>query len=210
MENKNAQLIERGFGRSLGFGSAPAILVIDMMNAFTDPNLPLGMNQDKEIGAINKLLNLAHKQSLPSYFTVVSYDDENLADAGLWYHKQKGLDTLRAGTTEVEIDSRIERYGPVIVKKYASAFFGTDLVSRLNSMHRDTLIIAGCTTSGCVRATAVDAIQLGLRPIVVEEAVADRLTQAHKQSLIDLQLKYADVKTLDETIDYLGSLGGLR
>ena len=93
------------------------------------------------------------------------------------------------------------------MKKYASCFYGTDLVARLNSRRIDTLIITGCTTSGCVRATAVDAVQNGFRPMVVREAVGDRSAAAHEQSLFDLNAKYADVVSLDETLQYLKTVG---
>ena len=90
----------------------------------------------------------------------------------------------------------------IVTRRY-SCFFGTDLVSRLNSRSIDTLVIAGCTTSGCVRATAVDAVQNGFRPMVVKEAVGDRSAAAHEQSLFDLDAKYADVVRLAQTLDYL-------
>lgn len=198
----------RGFGREIGYGKNPAVLVIDMMRAFTDKKLALGTNLNEIIPPINTLLESAHENNVPVYFTVIEYIDPTLSDAGIWYRKMKGLDTLRAGTPAVEIDPQLELNPDdyIILKKYASAFFGTDLVSRLNSIQVDTLILAGCTTSGCVRATAVDAVQYGYIPIVVEEAVSDRLPEAHQQSLIDLQMKYADVKSLDEVIKYLGGL----
>jgi len=96
------------------------------------------------------------------------------------------------------------------LKKYASCFFGTDLVPRLNSRRVDTLIIVGCTTSGCVRASAVDAVQNGFRPMVVREAVGDRSAAAHEQSLFDLQANYADVVSLDETLQYMRNVGHNR
>ncbi len=208
----NDELKKRGFGKDLGFGTSPAVLVIDMMNAFTNPNLPLGTNLEREIQSINQVLGIAHDKEVPVYFTIVAYTDENLTDAGLWYRKMSSLDTLRAGTEGVKIDSRInfKSHDSFILKKYASAFFGTDLISRLNSKHIDTLILTGCTTSGCIRATAVDSIQNGYIPIIVEEAVADRIAQAHQQSLMDLQLKYADVKSLNEVLNYLGGIKNAR
>jgi nicotinamidase-related amidase len=107
----------------------------------------------------------------------------------------------------VELDSRLERRSDeaIIVKKYASAFFGTDFITRLNARRVDTLIVTGCTTSGCVRATAVDALQLGLRPVVVREAVGDRAEAPHRQSLFDLEQKYADVVSVSEVVEYLRS-----
>jgi nicotinamidase-related amidase len=123
-----------------------------------------------------------------------------------------GVMTLRAGTPEVEQDPRLGRRPDeaIIVNKYASVFFGTDFVSRLNARRVDTLILTGCTTSGCVRATAVDAVQNAFRPIVVREAVGDRAKPAHDQALFDLQAKYADVVSVDETIAYLSRIKAKR
>jgi maleamate amidohydrolase len=199
----------RGFGQKLGFGQRPALLIVDIANAFTNPAMPLGANLDSQIEAIQRLLRAAHDRSVPVIFSTVSYEDENLRDAGIFGMKQKGSSTLRAGTEGVQIDSRLE-FRPtdsLLVKKYASCFFGTDLVSRLLVRGVDTLIITGCTTSGCVRASAVDACQMGFRPMVVREAVGDRSQSAHEQSLFDLNAKYADVVSLEETVEYLSTLG---
>lgn len=199
---------KRGFGHNLGFGEKSALCVIDMMRAFTDPALPFGMNQEKEIQKINQLLSVAHAQMIPIFFSVVRYEDENLADAGWWFSKQKGLITLKAGTAETEIDPRINKApaDSLITKKFASVFFGTDFISRLNYLRIDTLILVGGTTSGCVRATAVDAIQYGFRPIIVSDAVSDRVLSAHTQSLFDLQMKYADCINTKNVIKYLKSI----
>lgn len=199
---------QRGFGQKLGFGERPALLIVDMAKAFTNPAMPLGSNLDKQIEAIQQLLRAAHDRSAPVIFSTVSYEDENLKDAGIFGMKQKGSASLRAGTDGVQIDPRLHfRQGDsLLVKKYASCFFGTDLISRLLVRSVDTLIITGCTTSGCVRASAVDACQNGFRPMVVREAVGDRSQAAHDQSLFDLNAKYADVVSLEETLTYLSSL----
>lgn len=199
---------QRGFGQKMGFGKFPAICVIEMINAFTDPTMPLGMDQSKQIEVINKILDAGRLIDIPVFFGTVEYSDKNLADAGLWYLKQKGLATLKAGTREVQVDSHINKKtsDQTISRKFASMFFGTDFGSRLNYYHVDTLIIAGCSTSGCVRATAVDTISHGYRPIVVLDAVADRDLNAHNQSLIDLETRYADVIKSNEVIKYLQSL----
>lgn len=200
---------QRGFGQKLGFGQRPALLIVDMVNAFTNPAMPLGAKLDTEIEAIQRLLRAAHDRGVPVIFSTVSYEDENLRDAGIFGMKQKGSSTLRAGTEGVQIDSRLD-FQPIdclLVKKYASCFFGTDLVPRLLVRGVDTLIITGCTTSGCVRASAVDACQTGFRPMVVREAVGDRSQSAHDQSLFDLNAKYADVVSLEETLQYLNTLG---
>ena len=204
---------ERGFGLTLGFGETPALVMIDFMRAFTDPALPLGSNLDRELAESVRILGVAREAQIPIYYTAVWYEEKDLRDGGVWVKKQlKGAQTLKAGTPEVELDPRLGRRPeePIILKKYASAFFGTDLVSRLNARRVDTLIITGCTTSGCVRATAVDAVQNGFRPMVVREAVGDRAKPAHDQSLFDLQAKYADVVSVEETMEYLSRLKARR
>lgn len=196
---------ERGFGQTIGFGSSPAIIAIDLIGAFTDKNLPLGAPLEDVLENTARILEKARARSLPIFYTSVAYDDRDLRDAGLWALKMKGLMTLRSGTPEVEVDPRLGRLSTeaLIYKKYASGFFGTDLLTRLNSRRVDTLVITGCTTSGCVRATAVDCIQSGIRPMIAREAVGDRSQAAHDQSLFDLQAKYADVMSVEEIIALL-------
>jgi len=169
----------------------------------------LGANLDKEIEAIKPLLAISRERDIPIIFSTVIYNDADLKDAGIWALKQKGVVTLKGDSDGVEIDPRLgfQATDSLLVKKYASCFFGTDLVPRLLSQRVDTLIIVGCTTSGCVRATAVDAVQTGLRPMVVREAVGDRSVAAHEQSLFDLNAKYADVVSLEETLQYLRTVG---
>lgn len=196
---------QRGFGLRIGFGKRPALLVIDMINAFTDPSMMLGADLDGPIEATRQMLQVAHDKGVPVLFSTVSYSEPGQKDAGIWALKQKGAATLITGSHGVKIDERL-KFGPddsLLVKKYASCFFGTDLVSRLLARNIDTLIIAGCTTSGCVRATAVDACQTGFRPMIVREAVGDRSEAAHVQSLFDLDAKYGDVVTLNDTLNYL-------
>ena len=203
---------ERGFNKRMGFGSSPAVVIIDMQKGFANPKEALGSNLDGQIAATIPLLEVAHRRSIPVFFSVCVYDDPELRDAGIWINKIQGLETLRAGTENVEIDDRLDvRPGDTLLRKrYASCFFGTDLSSRLAAGRIDTLIITGCTTSGCVRATAVDAVQNGFRPIVVREAVGDRSAAAHEQSLFDLNAKYADVVGLDETLQYMRTVGHNR
>lgn len=203
---------QRGFGIKIGFGGRPALIVIDMLKGFTDPAMPLGANLDREIEAQKPLIKVAHERDIPVIFSTVIYEEADIKDAGIWALKQKGARTLTAGSEAVRLDPRLDkRAGDILlVKKYASCFFGTDLVPRLNSRRVDTLIVTGCTTSGCVRATAVDAVQNGFRPMVVREAVGDRSTAAHEQSLFDLDAKYADVVSLGETLQYLKTVGHNR
>lgn len=198
----------RGFGLRIGFGERPALLVVDLLQAFTNPELPLGADLDDVIDASRRALAAARGAGVPVLFTSIAYD-EGLADAGVWARKQAGLLSLLRDAGATELDPRLERRpGEAIVeKKYASAFFGTDLVSRLNAARIDTLVLVGATTSGCVRASAVDAVQYGFVPVVVREAVGDRSQAAHDQSLFDLEQKYADVVSLDEACGYLAGRG---
>jgi nicotinamidase-related amidase len=174
--------------------------------------MPLGANLESQIEAQKPLIAVAHERNIPVIYSTVIYNDRDFKDAGLWAVKMKGTLTLKAGSPAVEIDPRLDMQpnDSLLVKKYASCFFGTDLVPRLMNQHVDTLIITGCTTSGCVRATAVDAVQNGFRPMVVREAVGDRSTAAHEQSLFDLNAKYADVVGLDETLQYMKTVGHNR
>jgi nicotinamidase-related amidase len=200
----------RGFGRPIGFGERPGIVVVDFINGFTDPALPYGAVLDEEINATGRLLDAARaSQDVPIVFIVTAYEFDDFRDAGLWKVKQAGITSLRAGTNAVEIDPRMG-WRPNdehrIAKKFASAFFGTDLVSRLNATSVDTILLAGCATSGCVRATAVDGLQNGYRVLVVKEAVGDRDRTAHERSLIEMDAKYADVISLDQAVTYLARL----
>ena len=124
---------DRGFKGRMGFGTSPALVIIDMQKGFTNPDAPLGSNLDSQIAATVPLLDVAHRRNIPVFFSVCVYDDPELKDAGIWINKIKGLDTLRAGTVNVEVDERLDRRpgDTVLRKRYASCFFGTDLVSRL-------------------------------------------------------------------------------
>ncbi|MFC5993602.1 isochorismatase family protein [Pseudonocardia hispaniensis] len=199
----------RGFGNRIGFGDRPALLVIDFMCGFTSPDYPLGANLDAEIDASRTILDAARRARVPVAYTVVQYDTVDGGFAGVWQRKQHGLASLLAGDKAVEIDGRVAPVTgePTFAKKYASAFFGTDLLTWLVSRSIDTVVLVGCTTSGCIRATAVDAVQYGLRPMVVAEGVGDRSAPAHRQALFDLDQKYADVVSANEVLGYLEGLG---
>ena len=204
-QQQAAFLASRGFGKTMGFGRRPALVVIDLTKGFTNPALPFGSELGAQIKATLALLELARARRVPVIFTSVRYDDEGLADAGVWALKQGGAASLGASGDGHVLDDRLQALPGegVIYKKYASAFFGTDLASRLVARGVDTVLLTGTSTSGCVRATAVDASQYGFRPMVVREAVGDRSQPAHAQSLIDLHAKYADVVSLNDTLAYL-------
>jgi maleamate amidohydrolase len=192
----------RGFGMQLGFGAKPALIVIDYTYAFTDSSTYLGSGLDAQLAQTNRLIDSAHEHAVPVIFTTVVYEDQDLNDAGIWSKKSKGVSLLRAGSKMVEIDARLHRVptDTVLEKKGASAFFGTNLATRLFTHRVDTLVHTGCSTSGCVRATVIDTMQYGFRPIIAREAVGDRTAPAHEQSLFDMNAHYGDVVSVDECL----------
>jgi nicotinamidase-related amidase len=200
---------DKGFGSRVGFGQRPALLVIDLQTGFTDLRSPLAGELDTQVAATNALLEPARAAGIPVIFSTVAYDAE-LQEAGIWIRKIPANRWLVEGSEWVQVDARLAQRPDemTLVKKYASCFFGTDLAARLVSRGIDTLILAGCTTSGCVRATAVDACSYGFRPIVVEDAVGDRAALPHAASLFDIDAKYGDVVALADAVDYLTGLSG--
>ena len=195
---------QRGFGNKVGFGTRPALLIIDFIKGFTDTACPLGSNLDAEVSATKQLLDEFRSQNLPVHFTTTAYDDA-MVSAGVFVKKVPSLAHLKFGSSWIEIDDRLTPIAGEVVwtKQYASAFFGTALASALSAQKVDTLIVTGCTTSGCVRASAVDACQHGFLTIVVRECVGDRSASAHEANLGDLDAKYADVVSLKEVEEYL-------
>ena len=198
-----------GFGqRGGGVGRRPALVVIDMCNGFTDPASPLVCELDETVEAIRQLLDAARRAGAPVVFTTVSYGEGDKVTAKAFIEKVPALLTLEAGSRWVEIDERIapRPEEPVLNKLFASAFFGTAFASLLASHGCDSVIVTGASTSGCVRATVVDVLQHGYRPVVPREAVGDRNPNAHDAALYDIDLKYGDVVSLDECLDALGGL----
>jgi maleamate amidohydrolase len=197
-----------GFHGRAGFGDRPALLVVDMNVAFTDPRSQLACDLDAVVGAIARLLGEARRAQAPVIYTTVAYDEGGKLAAATFINKVPALLTLEAGTGWVEVDARIApRPGePVLTKLFASAFFGTTLASLLVAAGCDSVIVTGASTSGCVRATVVDALQHGYRPLVPREAVGDRNPRAHEANLYDIDAKYGDVVSLEEAVDYLEEL----
>jgi len=196
-------------GQSVTPGSRPAVLVVDFSRGFTDPESTMGSDLTEEVGATNRLLAAARARGIPVIFTTIGFE-ANLKDGSLWLQKAPGLAELQVGGKWVEIDPRLERREDevVILKKGASAFFGTNLPSVLVSENVDTLVLCGATTSGCIRATAVDLLQYGYPTLVPRECVGDRARAPHEANLVDIQAKYADVVSVEDALSYLERVGG--
>ena len=194
-----------GFGGRGGFGQHPALIVVDMTLGFTDPESPLGSSLDGPVELVQKLLEAARRAEIPVVFTTVAYRESDRLTAAAFIDKVPALLTLEAGSRWAEIDPRISprETEPVLNKLFASAFYGTGLPSLLAAARVDTLIVTGTSTSGCVRATAVDALQYGYRLMVPREAVGDRNSDAHEANLYDIDAKYGDVVSVKEALKYL-------
>ena len=188
-------------GGRIGLRERPAVLVVDFSCGFTDPSCALGSELADEVAATRRLLDAAREQGIPAIFTTIGYDDD-LLDAGIWPEKMPALSELRIGTRWVEIDERLGRRPdePVVLKKGASAFFGTNLTAILAARAIDSVILCGATTSGCIRATAIDLLQHGYPTVVARECVGDRARAPHEANLFDIQAKYAEVLPLDEVL----------
>ena len=199
-----------GFHGRSGFGRRPALLVIDVNLGFTDPGSPLVCDLEDVVATIRRLLEETRRAALPVVYTTVSYGEGDRITAAAFVDKIPALLTLEAGSRWTEIDPRIAPQAgePVLNKLFASAFFGTPLSSLLASAGCDSVIVTGASTSGCIRATAVDAIQHGYRPLVPREAVGDRNAAAHEANLYDIDAKYGDVVSTDEVVAHLEELAG--
>jgi len=193
-----------GLGQSVTLGRSPGVVVVDFSCGFTDPSCALGADMTAEVEATRRLLDAARDKGLPVVFTTIGFEPSG-KDGGLWLEKAPALRDLELGGRWVEIDPRLDRRDdePIVLKKGASGFFGTNLASILVSQGVDTVILCGATTSGCVRATAVDLLQYGWPTLVPRECVGDRAQAPHVANLFDIQAKYADVVSVDEALEFL-------
>ena len=198
-----------GLGQAVTLGDRPAVLVIDFSCGFTDPECPLGSDLTEEVEATRRLLDAARAKGLPVVFTSIAFEP-SLKDGGLWMQKVPSLAVLQIGGKWADIDPRLGARDDetVIVKKGASGFFGTNLASVLVSQGVDSVILCGATTSGCVRATAVDLLQYGWPTVVPRECVGDRAQAPHEANLFDIQAKYADVVSVEEALAYVAEVSG--
>jgi len=197
------------FDGTLGFGSKSAMILIDFLQGYTTEGSPLyAPGVVRCVAEMPELLDAARDKKVPVIHTRVRYTPPDFMDSGIWTRKTPVLKTLVEGNPYARFCGEVlPRQDEVIItKQYASAFFGTSLISTLNGLRVDTLIITGCTTSGCVRATAVDALQYGIRPICVRECIGDRHDGPHQANLFDINAKYGDVISKADALEYLRGL----
>jgi nicotinamidase-related amidase len=203
-KDKDEDYAAAGFGHNLGFGQRPALLIIDFVTAYLEPSSPLYAGVEAVLKVNEILLAAARKAGIPVIFTKVEYMQGGI-DGGHFYRKVKGLKCFDRGNPLGEFPPSLKpRPGEVVItKQYASAFFGTSLLPTLVSQGIDTVIITGLSTSGCVRASALDTLQHGFIPIVVRDACGDRQASIHEANLFDLQAKYADVVTSGDVLAWI-------
>jgi maleamate amidohydrolase len=199
---------KQGLGARMGFGKNPALVIVDFINGFNDPDAFGGGNIQDAIDNTEKLLATARHLGLPIAYTVHCYSEDGTEDGVFNLKMPKLREGLVRGTHATQVVDQLEpRSGERVVEKhFPSAFFGTDLAGWLAMKQVDTAIVTGCTTSGCVRATVVDSMGNGFRPIVPKECVGDRAVGPHEANLFDMDQKYADVMPLSEVLDELNEL----
>ncbi|KAL4937762.1 Isochorismatase-like protein [Aspergillus oleicola] len=211
--SSSASYAKSGFANRMGWGSRPALLLIDVCKAYWSAGSPLSLLEHEAAtqspDSMRRLLAAARKGKVPVVWTKVEYSKPDMTDAGLFWLKSRTLDVWKKGDTR-GFDGWVEELEPaeedvVVSKKYASGFFGTTLATELRTLNVDTVVICGVSTSGCVRATTLDAMQNGFRPMVVGSACGDRSAEIQNANLFDLDAKYADVVAEDEAVSHLSS-----
>ncbi len=209
MSDDLAQDYQRaGFGGRLTFGARPALLVVDVVQAYTRKDSPLYAGVEDALASNLRLIAAARSRAVPVIYTSVAYQAGGV-DGGLFYRKVPSLKLFDVGSPFAAF---CEGVAPrpdevVVTKQYASAFFGTSLASTLRTLGVDTLVLGGFSTSGCVRASALDALQSGFTPFLVREACGDRDPRVQDANLFDLQAKYAEVVDESFAIDQIKRLG---
>ncbi len=202
---------QAGFGCAVPRGSRPAIVVVDFSYGFTDTQYPTAADMGAQIAATRRLTDTARAAGFPVIYTTIAYHPGEL-EMLPWLKKASGMEALLEGSRLVEIDAAtgIQPQDAIVTKKGASAFFGTSLAAMLSGAQVDTLVITGATTSGCVRATVVDAVQSGFNVLVPRDCCADRAAAPHDANLYDMHQKYADVTDADDIDVWLRTLAETR
>ncbi len=196
-----------GFGRALPFGRSPALLIVDFVRAYIEPGSPLYAGCESAFESAKRVLAAARAARIPVIFTGVEYQPGGV-NGGIFYRKVGALKVFDSGSRLGEYCNGMtpQPGEQLLLKQYASAFFGTPLAATLTALGVDTVVITGVSTSGCVRATALDACQHGFLPFVVRDAVGDRDPRPHEASLFDLQAKYAEVVSEADILRHLQAL----
>lgn len=203
--SRDADYRSAGFAGTLGFGKRPAVIVVDMVMAYFDRASPMYAGVEAVAESARRVVDAALSSDVPVFFTQQFFDD---ALAGSVYaRKVRALQLLRRGSALAALHPSVpvER-GTIVVKRFPSAFQGTGLDARLRALGVDTLVITGLTTSGCVRATAMDALLHDFIGVVVREAVGDRDPRAHEANLFDINAKLADVRSESDAVEWLATL----
>lgn len=201
-----------GWGGSVDRGARPVLVVIDLTRGFTEPQFDAGADLSAVVEATGQLIEAAHAQGHPVIFTRIVYSQAEVRPGvTTWLTKAAGMRAMLEGSEGIVLDPRLPfnaAIDVVVDKKGASAFHGTPLAALLRSAGCDTVVLTGATTSGCIRASAVDAVQDGFSVLVPREAVGDRAQGPHDANLFDIHAKYGDVIDLDDALDYLSGTPG--
>ena len=210
-DSRLADNYKGAFGKRIGFGKRPALVLIDLVEAYFDKSCALYAGVEETLASAIRVRAAARLAQIPIVYTNVVYG-KSLLDGGRFYQKSMTLHNFTEGNPMgawakglVPADNEL-----VISKQYPSAFFGTSLASTLTALGIDTLIHTGVSTSGCVRATCVDCCSCGFIPIIVREAVGDRHNAPHEANLFDMDAKYGDVVSEAEIVSYLQNLDKTR
>lgn len=200
---------QAGFGGRLPFGRKPALVIVDFVRAYIEPGSPLYANCAPAFESAKRVLAGARAARIPVIFTGVEYEPGGV-NGGVFFRKVGALKVFERGSRLAEYCDGLEPQAGewLLLKQYASAFFGTTLAPTLTAQGIDTVIITGVSTSGCVRATALDACQYGFIPYVVRDAVGDRDPRPHEANLFDLQAKYAEVVSEAEILAHMKNAAG--
>ncbi|MBV9894143.1 MAG: isochorismatase family protein [Chloroflexi bacterium] len=201
---RQEQYARAGFAGRVGWGERPALLVIDMARAWVDPTERLGSDLSGVLRSIQAILSVARDVRLPIFFTTMAYDSP-LEIGSVVARKLGHLEEMKRGSDRVSLVPELGRlpHEPLIEKPRASAFFGTHLLDMLISERVDTVIVTGCSTSGCIRGTCESAFNYNYHVLVPREAVGDRNPEAHAANLFDIDARYADVISVAETLEHL-------
>lgn len=207
-DRDTGQIYERaGWGNRVPRGARPALLVVDLSRGFTEPEFPTGADLTEVVAATSELIEAAHAVGAPVVLTTIAYEQADIDGGCAWLRKAPGMGILRAGSELVDLDPRlpVRDDDAVVVKKGPSAFFGTDVGAALTARGVDTVLVCGATTSGCVRASVVDAVQYGFNVLVPRPCVGDRAADPHEANLFDIDAKYGDVIDLDDALAYVAA-----